>query len=104
MAAAEGNEICIVGWRPVGWRKEIVYPWLWDCAGGRAWCRDGKEKRLGFGLSSSPTTVRKPDRLISDGSVGVSLLRTPTSTFSAPDEESTIIDHAFSVTLPERGS
>lgn len=59
---------------------------------------------MGLGLSSSPTTVRKPERFTSDGSVGTSLLRTPTSTFSALAELSTINDHAFSVTLPDMGS
>lgn len=103
-AEALEKEICIVGWRPVGWRKEAVYLWSFACEGEREWWREGKEKRVDLGLSSSPTTVRKPERLTSDGSVGISLLRTPTSTFSALAELSIVNDQAFSVTLPDIGS
>lgn len=59
---------------------------------------------MGFGRSSSPTTVRKPEKFNSKGSVAVSLLRMPTSTFSAPGENSTVTDQAFSVIWPDNGS
>lgn len=57
-----------VGWRPVGWSKEIVYSCVSDCCGGNEWCRDGKEKIVGFGRSSWPRTVRMPPSWRSFGS------------------------------------
>lgn len=62
-----------VGWRPVGRMKvdvknsEVV------------WWRDGKEKRDGEGLVSSPITVKNPPRLNSSTSSGFSWFRIPTS-------------------------
>lgn len=43
------------------------------------WCRAGNENRVGEGLVSSPTTVRKPPRESSSGSWGEETERTPTS-------------------------
>jgi len=48
-----------------------------DCEVG--WCRPGKEKRVGEGEVSSPTTVRKPPRESSSCAWGVSTERIPTS-------------------------
>lgn len=44
-----------------------------------AWCREGKENRVGEGFVSSPRTVRKPLRLSSSISKGCSWERMPTS-------------------------
>lgn len=62
-----------VGCRPVGSLKVEVK--VWEVG----WCREGKEKSVGEGLVSSPTTVRKPPRLSSSGSSGFSMERMPTS-------------------------
>lgn len=42
--SADGErERVIVGWRPLGWGKEVKYV----ASSGRAWCRDGKENIVG---------------------------------------------------------
>ena len=64
---------CRVGCKPVGWMKEE------ENANWIGWCRAGKENRVGEGLMSSPTTVRKPPKESSSGSFGDSTESTPTS-------------------------
>lgn len=64
---------CKVGCRPVGFRKEEENEVV------EGWCRAGKEKSVGLGFVSSPTTVRKPPRESSSGSFGDSTERIPTS-------------------------
>jgi len=62
-----------VGCRPVGSRNEE------ENVDGKGWCRAGKVNRVGFGLVSSPTTVRKPPKVSSSGFFGNSIDRIPTS-------------------------
>ena len=64
---------CRVGWSPVGARKEDVNE------EEMGWCRAGNENRVGEGLVSSPTTVRKPPRESSSRSREGDMERTPTS-------------------------
>lgn len=69
-----------VGCRPEGRLKVEVKDWRVE------WCREGKEKSVGLGLVSSPSTVRKPPRLSSSGSRGCSTERMPTSRREEPGE------------------
>jgi hypothetical protein len=62
-----------VGCRPVGKRKEA------ENVDSDGWCRAAKEKRVGEGFVSSPTTVKNPPKESSSGSLGDSTERTPTS-------------------------
>ena len=50
------------------------------------WCLEGKEKSVGEGLWSSPSTVRKPPRLSSSTSRGFSIDKMPTSSLEEPGE------------------
>lgn len=62
-----------VGCRPVGKRKEA------ENVDPDGWCRAGKEKRVGEGFVSSPTTVKNPPKETSSGCFVASTERMPTS-------------------------
>ena len=62
-----------VGCSPVGTRNEA------EKVDPDGWCREGKEKRVGDGFVSSPTTVKKPPKDISSGFFADSTERIPTS-------------------------
>lgn len=80
----EGNVRRRVGWRPVGSMNAVRYVVPESC--GERWCREGKEKRVGFNWVLSPMVVRKPPRESSSGSVAFSLARTPISVLAeSPD-------------------
>lgn len=67
-----------VGWRPVGRRK------CEEKVSESGWCRAGKEKSVGDGLVSSPTTVKKPPRESSSSRNAFSTDSIPTSSLELP--------------------